>query len=206
MSDTATTSANPHTPPISRTLPPSPPKADASIYTWSSFFSIMTGFAVPGLRDQYLTTRDTLHEEADIARCNKQKKWLFQNSPLIRFLQTEISLLGPPDGSAKIDENNVRCKRCTAAQSGGFDTEYGILLCANKLRNRGHLEDTLAHEMVHAYDHMRFKLDPLDLRHAACMEIRASTLSGECRFTREFFTRNQWNLTQQLQECGEAGV
>jgi inner membrane protease ATP23 len=29
----------------------------------------------------------------------------------------------------------------------------------------------MAHEMVHAYDHLRFKLDPLDLRHAACMEV-----------------------------------
>ena len=32
-------------------------------------------------------------------------------------------------------------------------------------------------------------------------QIRASTLSGECRFTREFFTRNQWKITEQLQEC-----
>ena len=55
--------------------------------------------------------------------------------------------------------------------------------------------------MVHAYDHLRFKLQPLDLRHAACMEIRASALSGECRWTREFFTRNQWRLTMQMQEC-----
>lgn len=29
----------------------------------------------------------------------------------------------------------------------------------------------MAHEMVHAYDHLRFKMDPFDLRHAACMEV-----------------------------------
>jgi mitochondrial inner membrane protease ATP23 len=42
------------------------------------------------------------------------------------------------------------------------------------MRDRGHLEDTLAHEMVHAYDHLRFKLDwsGADLRHAACSEVR----------------------------------
>lgn len=95
----------------------------------------------------------------------------------------------------------MRCRRCDTQQSGGFSPEHGILLCANQFRNRGHLEDTLAHEMVHAYDYMRFKIDPLDLRHAACMEIRASTLSGECRFGREFFTRAQFGITQQLQEC-----
>lgn len=33
------------------------------------------------------------------------------------------------------------------------------------------------------------------------LQIRASTLSGECRFGREFFTRGQRSITQQLQEC-----
>lgn len=40
------------------------------------------------------------------------------------------------------------------------------------MRDQGHLEDTMAHEMVHAYDHLRFKLDwDSDLRHAACTEV-----------------------------------
>lgn len=57
-------------------------------------------------------------------------------------------------------------------------------------------------EMVHAYDHLRFRLNWRDdLRHAACTEIRASSLSGECRWSREFFTRGQLKLTQQHQEC-----
>jgi len=122
-----------------------------------------------------------------------------------------------------INSSNVRCRRCTTRQSGGFDPDYGIRICANELRNRGHLEDTMAHEMVHAYDHLRFKADwRASLRHAACSEvrqsavcfliaaeqltgrsaqIRASSLSGECRWTREFFTRGQSRLTQQHQEC-----
>ena len=56
--------------------------------------------------------------------------------------------------------------------------------------------------MIHAWDHLRFKVDwENNLRHAACAEIRASSLSGECRFMREFATRGQWKLTQQHQEC-----
>ena len=56
--------------------------------------------------------------------------------------------------------------------------------------------------MVHAYDHLRFKVEwRNNLRHAACAEIRASSLSGECRFMREFITRGQWKLTQQHQAC-----
>lgn len=96
------------------------------------------------------------------------------------------------------------------------------------MKDQGHLEDTMAHEMVHAYDHLRFKVDwTNNLRHAACTEvstipgrsyppegiqygramlmrmlqIRASSLSGECRWSREFFRRGQWKLTQQHQEC-----
>ncbi|KAF2864393.1 hypothetical protein K470DRAFT_254046 [Piedraia hortae CBS 480.64] len=176
-------------------------KPDEFFYTWANFFSILTGRASSQTRDGYFHARDVAREQLDCARCEKDKRWLFAYSPMIRFMKHNIDLLGPADGSASIHPGNVRCRRCETHQSGGFDPNYGILICANHLRNRGHLEDTLAHEMVHAYDYLRFRLDTQDLRHAACMEIRASTLSGECRWTREFFTRGQWNITQQLQEC-----
>ncbi|MCJ1223413.1 Mitochondrial inner membrane protease atp23, partial [Toensbergia leucococca] len=117
--------------------------------------------------------------------------------PVIRFLRDNINQLG-----GDIHSGNVRCRRCEKRQSGGFDPDYGIRICANELRNQGHLEDTMAHEMIHAYDHLRFKLDwRSSLRHAACAEIRASSLSGECRWAREFFTRGQWSVTRQHQEC-----
>ena len=189
-------------PPSSSNLTTSSAADDATYYTWSSFFSILTGSATPREREAYFRVKDDLHEESDIKRCNDDKKWLFANSPIIRFLKHNIDLLGTTDGSAAMDASRVVCRKCTAKQSGGFDPEYGILICANHMRNRGHMEDTLAHEMVHAYDHLRFKMDAVhNLRHAACTEIRASTLSGECRWGREFFTRGQWNITQQLQEC-----
>lgn len=102
-----------------------------------------------------------------------------------------------------------------------------MLICANNIKDPSVVEDTIAHEMVHAYDHLRFKADfENNLRHAACSEvrddnfiplcvmfskgvwfgcsfsqIRASSLSGECRWAREFFARKQWKLTQQHQEC-----
>jgi len=33
------------------------------------------------------------------------------------------------------------------------------------------------------------------------VQIRASSLSGECRWAREFFRRGQWKLSQHHQEC-----
>ncbi|KAK7539669.1 metalloprotease ATP23 [Phyllosticta citribraziliensis] len=169
---------------------------DENFYNWSTFFTILSGQASKEDQQKYFRARDLVNEESDIKRVEKQRDWLFQNSPVIRFLRDEINKLG-----GDINPMNVRIRRCTTSQGGGIDQDYGILICANYMRNQGHVEDTIAHEMVHAYDYMRFKVDRWNLRHQACTEIRASTLSGECRFTREFFTRGQWRFTQQMQEC-----
>lgn len=124
----------------------------------------------------------------------------FNLGPIITFLREQIRTTGDgPD----INPSNVRCRRCPPnwRQHGGFDSNYGILLCANNLRTRSKVEDSLAHEMIHAYDHVRFKVDPQNLRHQACTEIRASTLSGECRFMREFWSRGQYKFNQGMQDC-----
>lgn len=61
--------------------------------------------------------------------------------------------------------------------TGGFDPKYGIKLCANMLEGRGKVEDTMAHEMVHAWDHLRWKVDweaagEGGLKGVACTEVR----------------------------------
>lgn len=96
----------------------------------------------------------------------------------MRFLRERVGEL-----NGGLDKDNVVCRRCPARltedgnvhrASGGFSPEHGILICANEVRNRNHLEDTLAHEMVHAWDHLRWKVDWVgdkDLKHAACTEV-----------------------------------
>ena len=87
--------------------------------------------------------------------------------PVIRYLSENIQQLG-----GDLHNHNIYCRRCTNRRAGGFDPEYGILICANEMKDQGHLEDTMAHEMVHAYDHLRFKVDwANNLRHAACTEV-----------------------------------
>lgn len=94
---------------------------------------------------------------------------MFWKGPVVTFLGQNINKLG-----GDIAGHNIHCRRCSQRQAGGFDPEYGIQICANEMRDQGHLEDTMAHEMVHAYDHLRFKLDWRDdLRHAACAEVRS---------------------------------
>ena len=128
------------------------------------------------------------NEARDCANCEEWRDWLFKYSPMIIFLQKNIR-----DLNGDLNASNVRCRRCPARlegngeaegegeggekgirvyrQGGGFSPDHGILICANEMRNRKHLEDTLAHEMVHAWDHLRWKVDWADLRHAACTEV-----------------------------------
>ncbi|KAL8795890.1 MAG: hypothetical protein Q9182_007474 [Xanthomendoza sp. 2 TL-2023] len=121
--------------------------------------------------------RDKREEAADCAKCEKHRDFLLAYSPTVRFIRQNIN-------------------------KGSFNPSYGIHLCANHLQARSQVEDTIAHEMVHAYDYLRFNVD-LDnnLRHAACSEIRAGTLSGECRWFREFWTNGQYKFTQHFQDC-----
>ncbi|KAK3196929.1 Mitochondrial inner membrane protease atp23 [Lecanicillium sp. MT-2017a] len=175
---------------------------------WMNYFRILSGQMTKEGQFHYRESRYKVHEERDCKRCDEHRDWLFQYSPVVRFLSQKIG-----DLNGRLDANNVVCRRCPARldehgqvhrQSGGFSPDHGILLCANEIRDRKHLEDTLAHEMVHAWDHLRWKVDwtgDKDLKHAACTEIRASMLSGECRWTREAFTRGNWTLTQQFQNC-----
>ncbi|OKL60276.1 Mitochondrial inner membrane protease atp23 [Talaromyces atroroseus] len=164
---------------------------------WRNIFAILTGRMSDEGKEQFRLAKDIRNEAVDCKRCEDQRDYLLNYSPIIRYLSDNIRQLG-----GDLSSHNIYCRRCTTRKAGGFDPEYGIQICANEMRDQGHLEDTIAHEMVHAYDHLRFKLNwDSDLRHAACAEIRASSLSGECRWAREFFRRGQWKLTQQHQEC-----
>ncbi|RFU26680.1 hypothetical protein B7463_g9654, partial [Scytalidium lignicola] len=175
---------------------------------WRNYFNILTGQMTDEGKEQFREDAYIRNEARDCARCEEWRDYLFKYSPIIRFLNQNIT-----DLNGELNEKNVRCRRCPTRidengrrvrQGGGFSPDHGIQICANEMRSQGHLEDTLAHEMVHAWDHLRFKVDWADLRHAACTEIRASSLSGECRWTREFFTRNNWTVTQQQQNCVRA--
>ncbi|KIW05912.1 uncharacterized protein PV09_03105 [Verruconis gallopava] len=176
-------------------------KIDPMVYTWSTLFKCLVGNCTAKEREQYLTARDIAREESDCKRCEDFRDWNFKHSPTVRFLREQIRTVGPD-----LKPENVHCMRCPWDRKGGFDLNFGILLCANHLTTRKRLEDTLAHEMVHAYDYLRFEVDPQNLKHQACTEIRASMLSGECRFLEEWLHRKQFRITGkdgmgQFQEC-----
>lgn len=146
---------------------------------WINYFKILSGQVTPEGKFHYREWRYRVHEERDCRSCEEMRDWAFAHSPTVRFLRDKVA-----DLNGRLDADNVVCRRCPArltedgavhGQSGGFSPDHGILLCANVLRDRKHLEDTLAHEMVHAWDALRYKVDwhgDKDLKHAACTEVR----------------------------------
>lgn len=150
------------------------PKLDPTYYTWSNTFSIllgrMTGNRDVGLENAYFAEQDVLKADTFCKRCESNRDYLLQYSPVVSFLKNEVGKLG-----GDLNGRNIHCRMCTAEQSGGFHVDHGIMLCANKFRNRGHQEDTMAHEMVHAWDHLKWKVEDDNLRHQACLEVRISS-------------------------------
>lgn len=156
---------------------------DPKTQWWVNYFKILTGQVTNEGIFHYREHRYRANEARDVARCEQYRDWLFAYSPTVRFLNDKIAELNHGQGMTPA---NVLCRRCPARltaglqverQSGGFEPAHGILVCANEVRNRGHLEDTLAHEMVHAYDQLRFEVDfrgERDLRQAACTEVGRS--------------------------------
>lgn len=103
--------------------------------------------------------------------------------PMIRFMTRHLILvscdpLAPL--TSKNDLPRLTIASCPPTMAGGFSpsapgaplSDSGIMLCANRMMSKDHLEDTLAHEMVHWWDHCRFKVDWSDLRQHACSEVR----------------------------------
>jgi inner membrane protease ATP23 len=151
---------------------------------WRNYYNIITGRMTDAGKHRFREDSYIRNEAADCNRCDEWKAYMFKHSPTVRFLSENITAL-----NGKLDNDNVRCQRCVTRvvedkdengntvekymrQGGGFSPDHGILICANEMRNKGHMEDTLAHEMIHAWDHLRFKVDWTDLRHAACTEVR----------------------------------
>ena len=133
-----------------------------------NFYRMATGSMSKDGAEKYWKDADLRYEKVDCKRCEDSRDWLLRYSPIVRFMNENIQRLG-----GDLGKHNIRCRRCDEGMMAGFDPQYGIKLCANRLETRNQVEDSMAHEMVHAYDQLRFKLDweRKDLRHAACTEV-----------------------------------
>ncbi|KAI9314211.1 peptidase M76 [Dichotomocladium elegans] len=112
--------------------------------------------------------RKGLDAELQDHQCRQCEVWrdnLMKNSPSVRFMVDSLRKIGH-----ELKRDDFMCAPCDATRSGGFSPEDGILLCQNRFNSKTHQEHTMVHEMVHLYDHHKFKVDWLNLRHHACSE------------------------------------
>lgn len=83
------------------------------------------------------------------------------------FMMKHLKLNG-----ADVSSDDLVCAPCDTDRSGGFSPEAGaVVLCQGKFMGKSHMEDTIVHELVHMYDHAKFKVDWNNLRHHACSEV-----------------------------------
>ena len=78
---------------------------------------------------------------------------------------------------ADVTSDDIVCAPCDGARAGGFSPAGVIVLCQDGFMSKNHMEDTMVHELVHMYDHAKFKVDWENLRHHACSEVRVTTHS-----------------------------
>jgi mitochondrial inner membrane protease ATP23 len=122
------------------------------------------------------------------SNCMNRLEYAISSNPRVHHLLQSIEKLGCP-----IPKDFFSCQTCDKTISGGFtpnndknNKNYSpkIIMCDTPMDNTT-FENTLVHELVHAYDQCKIKIDWKNCLHHACSEIRASSLSGECTYDQE---------------------
>ncbi|CAA7264946.1 unnamed protein product [Cyclocybe aegerita] len=169
---------------------PSTPQPGSAFEKWRRKAMLATGL---GLSDSERLENTQISQ---IEACEKKKEYLMNYSPVVVFMLKHLKLSG-----CDVPPSNVLCAPCDRIQAGGFTPDPGaVILCAGQFFSEQHMESTITHELIHMYDHCRFKVDWSNLRHHACSEIRANNLSGDCRYTREL-RRGFVSFSKQHQAC-----
>ncbi|OWF51300.1 mitochondrial inner membrane protease ATP23 homolog [Mizuhopecten yessoensis] len=80
----------------------------------------------------------------------------------------------------KFDRRHISCETCNEGQAAYDFRARQVVFCQNKVKSSGYC-GILAHELIHAFDDCRAKVDYKNVDHIACTEIRAANLT-QCDF------------------------
>ena len=127
-------------------------------------------------------------DPAQAKRCSKLVEGALRSCEKVR------QLLRVLEGMGLETSNMIQCIHCPddAAAAGGYmPDQKAVILCQQWIRQQpSEVDNTLTHELVHAYDDARAFIDWADTTQHACTEIRAAVLSGDCTFIRELDRSN----------------
>lgn len=229
--------------------PSQPDPSDPAFARWRRSLSLLTGLGLQGedkeawkearLMKRCEKWRDSITEQStSTSLVHLIEAHRTRTGPLVRFMLQHVAALPVPNSSGpgqELEERDptphlplpILCSPCRPIPSSGLfspqlspSTGGAIRLCGDYLRNKRHLEDTLGHELIHAWDWRRFDVDHSDPRAVACTEvrsfplipsslldsplsttkIRAALLSGDCRMTREL-DRHHFSFAGQRKAC-----
>ncbi|KAL6078492.1 Mitochondrial inner membrane protease ATP23 [Balamuthia mandrillaris] len=141
------------------------------------------------------STPTTAKDSVEHQQC---KEWLFKaltNDMHVNHMLAALSDKGCPVDPFKF----FTCKPCNNSL-GYWSRSEGIVLCENNFVSWTQLNVTLVHELIHAYDDCRAKLNWKNCVHHACSEIRAASLSGDCHWYQEF-ARGNFTIGGQHRRC-----
>ncbi|OCH84039.1 hypothetical protein OBBRIDRAFT_840010 [Obba rivulosa] len=166
---------------------------DASTYNkWQRKFAMYTGITL-GLPEEVVRADQmALYHRT----CEGWKNELLNYSPGVVFMLKHLRQMGSP-----MPPENIRCEPCIGSREGGIAPQVNaIYLCENVIKSKVQMEATLMHELVHVYDNCKFNMNWMNMRHQACSEIRANSLSGNCWWSREK-DGHPFTFTKQHQAC-----
>ncbi len=124
--------------------------------------------------------------ETRLQKCRALVQGSLRSSPRISVLLGKLGALG-----CATRAESIGCEDIFGALrvGGGFDSASSQIIMNPRVPaaalNQAEWTRAITHELVHAYDACRVRLEPDSCAHLACTEIRASNLSGECDFLTE---------------------
>lgn len=139
--------------------------------------------------------------EADLNKqCEALKATATSSCSSIQYLVNTMNAMGCP-----VDQDFMSCFDCEDHQiNGGFKLDDegmpGVVVCQNHVKDQETMNRTLLHELIHAFDHCRAKVNWKNCEQHACSEVRAAALSGDCHWKYEI-ARGNMNFRKQHQMC-----
>ena len=127
--------------------------------------------------------------------CYNQARQCIVSNQSIRHLLNALSSHGCPFDF----DRHLTCELTRENLRGGFDgSTCQIVLYPENLHSSDEFCTIFHHELIHAYDYCRVKIDFHNPYHLACTEIRAASLTNQCSLfhhfsssSRPFFIKNQ---------------
>ncbi|XP_063400216.1 mitochondrial inner membrane protease ATP23 homolog [Mytilus trossulus] len=138
-------------------------------------------------------------DSGDQLKCESNVIWCKENDSQVKLMLAALKSKGCEINLGR----HISCEPCRERCNGGYDPNSNqIVVCQNNTRKKDVCCSVLAHELTHAYDNCRAKVDFTDIEQVACTEIRASNFT-HCSLATSMMNgeASPWNYKEAHQLC-----